>query len=86
MVQVPLHKANNPSVRPRSIEEDLSVEEKLFRKLQGILNKLTPQKFQALAEQALLLKISTEQQLKGCTDKIYYAVCACMCVVILLLG
>ena len=54
---------------------DLSEEEKftaeLYRKFQAILNKLTPQKFQALAEQALQLKVDTEDRLKGVIDKIF---------------
>ena len=45
--------------------------DELFRKFQGILNKLTPQKFQNLAEQALQLKIDDEERLKGCIDKIF---------------
>ena len=50
--------------------EDRETEE-LFRKFQGILNKLTPQKFVDLAEQALQLKIDNEEKLKGCIDKIF---------------
>ena len=53
-------------MRPRDRET-----EELFRKFQGILNKLTPQQFQNLAEQALQLKIDDEERLKGCTDKIF---------------
>ena len=43
----------------------------LYHKFQGILNKLTPQKFQALAEQALNLEIDTEERLNGCIDIIF---------------
>ena len=43
----------------------------LYRKFQGILNKLTPQKFQSLAEQALELQIDTEERLRGVIDKIF---------------
>lgn len=43
----------------------------LYLKFQGILNKLTPQKFQALAEQALKLEINSEERLRGCIDKIF---------------
>ena len=43
----------------------------LYRKFQGILNKLTPQKFQSLAEQALKLEINTEERLSRCIDKIF---------------
>ena len=63
--------------------EDMSEEEKtteeLYRKFQGILNKLTPQKFQALAEQALKLTIDTEERLRGVIDKIFTKVCLCGC-------
>ena len=63
------------------MEEDLSREERdterLYRKFQGILNKLTPQKFQTLAEQALKLKIDSEQKLNGCADRIIANVCVC---------
>ncbi len=45
--------------------------QELFHKFQGILNKLTPQKFQALAEQALKLEINSEERLSGCVDKIF---------------
>ena len=64
-------------MRPK--REDGETEE-LFRKFQGILNKLTPQKFQNLAEQALLLKIDSEERLKGCIDKIFTKVKECVCV------
>ena len=74
MLQVNLCEAEHPWVRPSKIEGGLSKEkretERLFRELQGILNKLTPQKFQALAEQALKLKIDSQQRLNGCADKI----------------
>ncbi len=45
--------------------------QELFHKFQGILNKLTPQKFQALSEQALKLEINSEERLSGCVDKIF---------------
>jgi len=45
--------------------------QELYRKFQGILNKLTPQKFQSLAEQALKLEINSEERLSGCIDKIF---------------
>ena len=64
-------------MRPK--REDGETEE-LLRKFQGILNKLTPQKFQNLAEQALLLKIDSEERLKGCIDKIFTKVKDYVCV------
>ncbi len=42
-------------------EESECVE--IYRKFRGILNKLTPQKFQTLAEQVLMLDINTEEVL-----------------------
>jgi len=50
--------------------EDLQVTV-LYRKFLGILNKLTPQKFQVLAEQALKLEINTEERLSGCINIIF---------------
>ena len=55
----------------RPNKDDVGETEELFRKFQAILNKLTPQKFQNLAEQALQLKIDSEERLKGCIDKIF---------------
>ena len=54
----------------RGLSEEDRETERLFCKLQGILNKLTPQKFQTLAEQALVLKINSQQKLDGCADRI----------------
>ena len=74
-VKVELRKAENRWVRPVEVEGELSEEERetkeIFRKFQGILNKLTPQKFKDLAEQALILPISNPERLKGCIDKIF---------------
>ena len=47
--------------------------------LQGILNKLTPQKFTDLAVKAQALEIDTEGRLHGCIDKIFEKVCLCIC-------
>ena len=53
----------------------LSEEEKttteMYRKFQAILNKLTPQKFQTLAEQAVMLTIDTKERLEGVVNKIF---------------
>lgn len=57
------------------LSEEERETERLFCKLQGILNKLTPQKFQTLAEQALVLKINSQQKLDGCADRIIAHVC-----------
>ena len=79
---VELHKAEQRWVPAKEMLKDMSEEKKvtaeLYRKFQGILNKLTPQKFQSLAEQALDLKINTEERLKGTIDKIFTKVhCTC---------
>ena len=67
-------------MRPSRVGGEDGETEELFRKFQGILNKLTAQKFQNLAEQALHLKINTEERLKGCIDKIFTKVCMNVCV------
>ncbi len=75
--KVDLHKAAKPWMPVRAVEPErpLTEEEKttqeIYRKFQGILNELTPQKFQALAEQALKLEINTEERLRGVIDKIF---------------
>ena len=58
--------------RPHSQKSDrLSVKgEFLCRKFQGILNKLTPQKFSALSDQALQLEINTEERLRECAEMV----------------
>ena len=62
----------------RTTERDMSAEEaqtvRLCHKFQGILNKLTPQKFQALAEQVLRLEINTEERLTRCVEMVFYNV------------
>lgn len=83
--QVELNKAEVRWTRPvERLAAEVPVEEvqtdELYRKFQGILNKLTPQKFQSLAEQALKLDINTEERLSGCIDKIFTKV-SHMCVV-----
>ena len=42
----------------------------LYHKLQGILNKLTPQKFSTLSDQALQLEINTEERLRECAEMV----------------
>ena len=74
--RVELQKAEVPWTRfqERLVEmekEQIMTTEFLYRKFLGILNKLTPQKFQALVEQALGLEINTEERLKGCIDMIF---------------
>lgn len=43
----------------------------LYRQFKAILNKITPQKFSTLVQQALELKINTEERMKGVTDLIF---------------
>ena len=78
--KVLLRKAEIRWVRWSEQELGLSEEEKetivIFRKFLGILNKLTPQKFKDLAEQALQLPINNPERLKGCTDMLFNKVCA----------
>ena len=76
MQKVVLHKADNPWMPQGKAETaDVSAEgvqsTDLYHKFQGILDKLTPRKFQALAEQSLKLEINTEERLSGCVDKIF---------------
>lgn len=65
----------NPWARPQDRQEKGSEEDQktteLYRKFQRILSKLTPQKFQSLAEQALMLEINTEERLMGVIDMIF---------------
>nr|XP_020451380.1 eukaryotic translation initiation factor 4 gamma 1-like isoform X3 [Monopterus albus] len=74
-------KAWKPSVkkptRTRS-KEDINDDDpeqaktrELFKRLRSILNKLTPQKFQALVKQVTELTIDTEERLKGAIDLIF---------------
>ena len=61
--------------QPENLSEVDKATQELYRKFQAILNKLTPQKFQSLAEQALELQIDTEERLRGVIDKIFTKVC-----------
>jgi hypothetical protein len=45
--------------------------EKLFKTVRGILNKLTPQKFAPLVKQILDLNIDSEDQLKGVAEMVF---------------
>jgi len=49
----------------------VTCEQDLYKKVRGILNKLTPQKFKTLIQQVLDLQIDTEHRLKGCIDIIF---------------
>ena len=71
--------ADNRWVRPDEIENNLPEDERetkrILRKFLGILNKLTPQKFMDLAEQALCLPLTNTERLKGCVDMLFEKVC-----------
>lgn len=45
--------------------------QQLFKQLRGILNKLTPEKFQELIKQVQELTIDTEERLKGAINLIF---------------
>lgn len=69
--------SNKKSTRSRAAEEapeddvDQIKTEEVLKQLRSILNKLTPQKFQALIQQVKELKIDTEERLKGAIDLIF---------------
>ena len=42
--------------------------QEIMKKVRGILNKLTPQKFQTLVTQVMDFDINTEERLKGTID------------------
>ena len=50
--------------------EHLKTQE-LFKRVRSVLNKLTPQMFQALMKQVMELQIDTEERLKGVIDLIF---------------
>lgn len=56
--------ARGPALDPR-----MSDEEAIFRKVRGILNKLTIEKFEPLVQQLLCVGIGTENVLKVRADK-----------------
>ena len=73
--EVQLNKAVNHWVRPSERRKEMTDEEKetakVISKFNGILNKLTPQNFQSLSDQALELKINSNERLRGCINKIF---------------
>ncbi|XP_044171027.1 eukaryotic translation initiation factor 4 gamma 1-like isoform X3 [Acropora millepora] len=73
--QPDLKRVDNRWVRPSEVtkggnEEEAKTQE-LFRKVRGILNKLTPQKFQTLTQQIIDLDIDTQERLEGAIDLIF---------------
>jgi len=73
--KVELKKSDNAWVRPSEVSKDVASEEsekeELLRKARGILNKLTPQKFEKLVEMMKSLNINTGDKLKGVIDLIF---------------
>ncbi|XP_077509669.1 eukaryotic translation initiation factor 4 gamma 3-like isoform X6 [Amblyomma americanum] len=61
----PSHKAPGDAAA-----EDIASEE-LYRRVRGILNKLTPQKFQSLVEQVRNLEINSEERLNRVIDLVF---------------
>ncbi|CAH1774611.1 unnamed protein product [Owenia fusiformis] len=51
--------------------EETNVNEELYKKTRGILNKLTPQKFKTLVAQIMELEIDTETKLRNVIDLIF---------------
>ncbi|XP_066508160.1 eukaryotic translation initiation factor 4 gamma 1-like isoform X2 [Hoplias malabaricus] len=66
-------KAWKPSGKKTREEEDPEMvrTQDLFRRVRGILNKLTPQMFQQLMKQVTELTIDTEERLKGVIDLVF---------------
>ncbi|MGH0128178.1 UNVERIFIED_CONTAM: hypothetical protein FKN15_044826 [Acipenser sinensis] len=60
-----------PSKEEEDASSDNSKTQELFRRVRGILNKLTPQMFQQLMKQVTELTIDTEERLKGVIDLIF---------------
>lgn len=56
---------------PEEDDVDQAKTHEVLKQLRSILNKLTPQKFQALILQVKELKIDTEDRLKGAIDLIF---------------
>ena len=67
---VKLHQTENAWAsahkKKQDIDEEQAKTEDLYKAVTGILNKLTPQKFDTLVDQLLKLEIDTEERLKGC--------------------
>lgn len=71
---IKLHESENawkPNRRPENTnDENIEIQE-LYRRVRGILNKLTPQKFETLVEQVKNFDINTEEKLQGVIDLIF---------------
>ncbi|XP_021930528.1 eukaryotic translation initiation factor 4 gamma 3-like isoform X4 [Zootermopsis nevadensis] len=58
-------------MKPTSIGEQDSKTEDLYRKVRGVLNKLTPQKFRTLVSQVQALPIDSSDRLKGVINLVF---------------
>lgn len=73
---VKLHEAENAWKPARfnigqAMTEDEKKTEELYRKVRGVLNKLTPQKFDTLISQVKELTIDTKDRLQGVIDLVF---------------
>lgn len=73
---VKLHETENawrPArfVKGDNMSEDEKKTEELYKKVRGVLNKLTPQKFETLISQVRELQIDTEERLQGVIDLVF---------------
>lgn len=55
----------------QALTEDEKKTEELYRKVRGVLNKLTPQKFDTLLKQVKDLTIDTKERLQGVIDLVF---------------
>ena len=73
---VELRKSEIPWKCPQKRLNQLSpdADDVLFQKLQGILNKITPQNFHILSQQVFYLDINNKRRMDGAIDRIITAV------------
>ncbi|XP_026465657.1 eukaryotic translation initiation factor 4 gamma 3-like isoform X2 [Ctenocephalides felis] len=73
--EVKLHETENawkPShMKNVNVNDDSRQTEELYKKVRGVLNKLTPQKFETLVRQVRDLDINTTERLKGVMDLVF---------------
>ena len=73
--EVKLHKAESAWKPSHKTSEDKNADElkteDLYKKARGILNKLTPQKFQTLVKQMAELEITSEEHLEGVANLVF---------------
>ena len=54
-----------------NMSDDERRTEELYKKVRGVLNRLTPQKFETLVSQVRELQIDTEERLQGVIDLVF---------------